>query len=578
MKKKLIGAVVPLACVISLTQCSDLLDTQPLGELNTETFYRTPAHFDAATLGAYSTLLNFSWSDAGYFPMMLRVDDDTRGPWDDGSSNFEWTAGSNHVELIWREAYKGIQRSNMILAGLEDTDQLSEEQKARYAGEAKFVRAFFNFMLLRHFENVALVTAVPGSIEETRVEQSPPAAVWDQIEQDLEDAAAGLSGQNLETGRATEWAAKALLGKVEVYRAQWENRPEKYSEAIVHLEDVLAKSGAMLVTNFCENFLHATENNAESLFEIQMSAGDNINGWSAVDSPGGYASAGSNRQIRFGASQGQNGLRAPGGWDYAYGSTQITIPLQNAFEVYGSAERTIQFQNGPRTVTVYTRDPRAYCTMYSLGEKYATSGTLPYDTAWATNGSVTPAKYIRPFVNEWNTSKGQMNQSVSLNNERVLRLADVILTLAEAHALAPNANASRAAELVNMVRERARESWDYAYGSESVDADLYAGIPRPANLLPDVPAGAGAGWVRQYIIPERRVELALEAFSGGRFDDIVRWIRGGILTPADFGEGMLIDFGEQKSNANFDPAVHIRKPIPQDELDLNPNLVQNTGY
>jgi hypothetical protein len=68
---------------------------------------------------------------------------------------------------------------------------------------------------------------------------------------------------------------------------------------------------------------------------------------------------------------------------------------------------------------------------------------------------------------------------------------------------------------------------------------------------------------------ERRVELALELH---RYDDLVRWHRGGLINiKAD------VDFGNTIANQNW-KELHLLKPIPQAELDVNSALTQNAGY
>jgi starch-binding outer membrane protein, SusD/RagB family len=68
---------------------------------------------------------------------------------------------------------------------------------------------------------------------------------------------------------------------------------------------------------------------------------------------------------------------------------------------------------------------------------------------------------------------------------------------------------------------------------------------------------------------ERRVEFALEVH---RYDDLVRWHRAGLIDIRT-----EIDFGNTIANQNWSE-VNLLKPIPQRELDNNPNLSQNTGY
>jgi hypothetical protein len=161
-----------------------------------------------------------------------------------------------------------------------------------------------------------------------------------------------------------------------------------------------------------------------------------------------------------------------------------------------------------------------------------------------------------------------LNQSVDQTNERLIRYADVLLLLAEARLLGDN-DVAGAAALINQVRARARNTWASAYGPQSADAALYAGIPQPAILLPDRSAAASADQMHEWLRHERRVELALEVH---RFDDLVRWLRAGLIERSE------IDFGDDTANSRFNPTQHVLRPIPQGDLDLNPNLNQNPGY
>jgi starch-binding outer membrane protein, SusD/RagB family len=188
-------------------------------------------------------------------------------------------------------------------------------------------------------------------------------------------------------------------------------------------------------------------------------------------------------------------------------------------------------------------DPRRFYTLFSAGEDYV--GT-PYDPAWSVTGS-TPAKYVRQSMD---LTIFPLN--ITTNNERVIRYADVLLMLAEAKLL-DNSDAAGAAALVNQVRQRARTTYEILHGQ-----------PAPPGLLQDKATLTHAD-IRQ----ERRVEFALEVH---RYDDLVRWHRAGLIDIRT-----EIDFGNTIANQNWSE-VNLLKPIPQRELDNNPNLSQNTGY
>lgn len=580
-RKSALGLLVPIVCVAMFTQCDDILETQPFGSLNTGTYYKSAKDFESATIGAYSALQNLTYAPGGpsLYHQGLLPDDDTRAGGTNEDNDFTWTANNGSISYIWDVSYRAILRANLILQQLEVTDQLTDAERARFEGEAKFVRAYFNFILARFFGTPPVVTEVASSIEETRQGNSAPGEIWDLMESDLDAAITGLAGLDLEAGRANEWAARALLGKVEIYRAQWFGMPEKYQEAIPHLQEIVDNGGFSLV-DYQDNFDYQTENNAESLFELQASFGTDINGWAATDENGGGASSGTGRPIVTGAC-GLNGVDAPGCGDWGYGNIIVTQELVNEFETFGEVE--VPVPGSDFTTTAELRDPRAYWTFYDTGEEYARgcdNNPARYNFRWhCENGQVvlteqanwsvtgaTSAKYVRPFEN---FSGGMMlNQSVSQNNERLIRYADVLLLLAEARLLGNN-DVAGAAALINQVRARARAAWGSVYGASSPDAEMYAGIDAPANFLPDRPAGASVDQMHEWLRHERRVELAME-FS--RFPDLVRWIRAGLIDASE------IDFGDDTANERFDPSKHLLRPVPQDERDLNPNLEQNPNY
>lgn len=527
----------PLFCILALTQCEHVLDTAPIGELNDRTFYQTEKDFEAASLAPYSTLLNlyFDQSGLGTFQGLLIPDDDTRPP--AGGSpqeEFNWLASNGQFAYIWEQAYRGIQRSNTVLDRLPQARGFpNEASKARFEAEAKFIRAYFYFLLARNFGEVPLVTAVITNITNAQVGNSKPGEVWDLIESDLEFAAANLpekwGSQNV--GRATKWSALALLGKVELYRAQWMKQPAKYQEAIEHFNQVVSSGQFTLVPNYADNFSEARENNVESVFEIQMTRGD-FNPWLPTDfglsENQNVGAAGSGRVIFMAASCGPTNVCAPGANSFGYGSVHITPSLQAAFE---------------------EGDPRRVYTLYKEGDIYV--GTTRFNPAWSVTGS-TPSKYVKQSLN-----LTAFPPNITSNNERVIRYADVLLMLAEAELLG-NGNIGRAAQLINQVRARARQTYQ-ALNNQ----------PAPAGLLPDRSAGVSRAQMFQWLLHERRVELALEVH---RYDDLVRWHRAGLINIKQD-----IDFGSTIANQSWSER-NLLKPIPQRELDNNLNLTQNPGY
>jgi hypothetical protein len=524
--KKITLAVL---CLAIFTDCDKQLDLQPIGQLNNLTYYQNEKDFEAASLSPYSTLLNYYYDQGGlgWYQGVLFPDDDVTIPQNANNprEEFNWRANDEHFQYLWEQTYKGIMRANIIIDQLSKAQQFADENnKLRFEGEAKFLRAYFYFFLATNFGNVPIVTTPFADVSQTRVGNSQPGEVWDFIISDLQTAQRNLpvsfSGNNL--GRATRGAATALLGKTYLYRAQWDGNRTYYTNAIAEFNKVVASGQYSLMPNFSDNFSPSTENNKESVFEIQFSPGDG-NPWLPTDfgseTNEALGSAGTARLIMWRPACGPSGndACAPGANALGYGSVHVTRTLQNEFE---------------------PNDPRIPNTLYREGDDF--NGT-PYKAIWSVTGS-TPAKYIKQEDLEF---RFPLNRSI--NNDRIIRYADVLLMLAETELLGNN-NVARAAELINQVRRRADPT---------------------SNILPDRPATATPDQMMDWLMHERRVELALE---GHRYMDLVRWHRAGIInikTDVDFG------FGPATQNWN---ETYLLKPIPQRELDLNANLKQNNGY
>lgn len=534
MKRYIKTCLLTAGCLFLFSECEDKLDLGPLGELTSKTFYQSEKDFEAASLAPYSTLLNFYYEQGGtgWFQGLLYPDDDVRNPQGNNSQEeFIWLPNNGQFSYIWNESYKGIMRANTVIDRLPDAQNFADESnKARFEAEAKYLRAYFYFILARNFGTPPLVTEVIDNIDDSRIGNSQPGEVWDLIESDLDFAKANLpdAWDTENTGRVTSFASHALLGKVLLYRAQWEGNNTKYGEAITEFNEVVNSGKFQLMDDYADNFREETENNAESIFEIQMTRGD-FNPWLPTDfgleQNQNIGAAGSGRKIFMGTAC-HNGECAPGANAFGYGNIHITSSLQNEFE---------------------PDDPRIFHTYYRAGEDYAGS---PYDPAWSITGA-SPAKYIRPFIAEGNPP------NVSTNNERVIRYADVLLMLAEAELLG-NGNVPRAADLINMVRDRARNNYEIVYGT-----------PAPAGTLPPRPDNVSVDQMFDWLMHERRVELALEVH---RYDDLVRWHRADLINISTD-----IDFGNTLANQNWDER-HLLKPVPQGELDNNQNLNQNPGY
>src|SRR5690606_37642162 len=133
---------------------------------------------------------------------------------------FRGQANTDMLESEWSANYEGIYRANVVLEKVPDIE-MDQELKDRILSEAKFIRAWFNFLLVTVFGDVPLVDKVlaPSEYNQTR---APKAEMWAFIERDLTEAIVHLPLKNQypasEIGRITKGAAQALLAKAYVFQ------------------------------------------------------------------------------------------------------------------------------------------------------------------------------------------------------------------------------------------------------------------------------------------------------------------------------------------------------------------------
>lgn len=152
-------------------------------------------------------------------------------------------------------------------------------------------------------------------------------------------------------------------------------------------------------------------------------------------------------------------------------------------------------------------------------------------------------------------------QGGSLNNERVLRYADVVLLTAEAHL--KSGNPQRAIELVNKVRNRARE-WAEAQGFDVSALENYPLSESNENTI------------MQWIMNERFGKLAGE---GHPFWDLKRWHAAGDIDLSGWGGGDEHFSTFLSGNFEFGVNKHLVFPIPQAEIETNGAITENnSGY
>ena len=153
-----------------------------------------------------------------------------------------------------------VNRANYIL---EFQDKIDFEGRLNIVAQARFLRAYYYFELVKWFGDVPLV--VDSRItygKQFELSRTPSSEVYDQIEKDLIFAVENLPVEQEKSGKATKGAAQALLGKAYLFQ-------DKFDVASDVLDDLIISGKYNLVEDFSTLFENNNENNVESIFEIQ---------------------------------------------------------------------------------------------------------------------------------------------------------------------------------------------------------------------------------------------------------------------------------------------------------------------
>lgn len=319
----------------------------------------------------YNKFLDFNMSSFSWIGLTSIASDDAdkgSSPGDTGADKdlldaLTYNASSISIREVFEANYEGINRCNQALSIVPQLDQANPALRSRLIGEAKFLRAFMYFTLLKTYGGVPIIDHLPNpSSDEDRIMQltrKSAAEVYSFIEKDLADAIAALPNKSeyapAEKGRASKGAAYALLAKVSLYQKKWQKV----------VDNTNLVTGYSIVPNYASMFRLAGENDAESIFEIH--------GTGSIPAKGiaGY----SNTQ----------GARGAGGWGWGFNTPSQS--LVNAYEP-GDVRKnaTIIFAG----TTLY--DGRVVPTTVENSRYNFKAYSSAYTDAWESDANI---KYLR---------------------------------------------------------------------------------------------------------------------------------------------------------------------------------------
>ncbi len=263
------------AAIIGLTACQkDFLDLKPQSQPNVDNFYKKANDFGNAVNGAYDALQSSNQYGGDYNTIIETRSDNVLDNDPSSGSGLRYNIDrfiepttNSVLRDTWGSLYTGINRCNLILDKI-DAVPMDATLKARYKGEAQFIRALSYFNLVRLWGKVPLVLTAATTTEARSYTRNEIADIYAAIEKDLTAASAGLpvSYTGTDVGRATSGAAKGLLGKVYVTE-------KKYDLAASTLKDLVNGTTYQLLPNISDVFLVTNKNNAELLFAVKYKKG-----------------------------------------------------------------------------------------------------------------------------------------------------------------------------------------------------------------------------------------------------------------------------------------------------------------
>ncbi len=572
--------------LVVLSSCSsDFLDTTPTDAISSENVWSSSNLAENVISGVYEVLLD-------------DYDDDPwNGLWDSYSSicdlDENWlsncaillgtaTPSSAQFSLYWQRYYEGISRANDVIANVSSVSDMSDEDKARYIAECKFLRAWFYMHLNMLYKGVPIYME-PIDADECTKGRSTEAAVWDTIIVDLTDC---INEENLpdkydsgdsDYGHVTKGAAYALRGKAYLWL-------EDYADAETDFESV-GDCGYALFDDYSTLFKEDNEECDEMIFSVQCIDEDglgNFKNWSF----------GNRNTVGYAWNNYIPNPNFVDTYDYADGEE---FDYDNIFDGYSDMtpeERSVFFLrdnmtddeietmteygadmdqylpdgNEERLAQVYDdRDPRMldnFITPYSTYSGGCTGDAITYTLRWPYEGSDSAEPYDlrtdtnskfyylwRKFVYEGTEHD---NLTYSPIDMPLIRYADVLLNLAEA--LNEEGKTDEAITYVNMVRDRA--------GVAELNSNSYTTVTDQADL-------------RERIRNERYWELAGEDVL---FFDELRWETWKDKKFIDDTNGMTQIWGTTTYTYTWVGDQAWTWAIPSDEMEMNDNLTQNDGW
>ena len=393
--------------------CSDeFVNIEPQYSIDSENYFNVPEDYNQAVIAAYdllqTTYLNAMLGEIASDNSLCGGESASDVPGFQQIDDMIHTPNNDNLQDLWDWMFSGVQRATYVI---EFKDKIDFTGKDKLIAEAYFLRAYYNFELVKWFGPIPIKPNARFEVgDETSIPRSPVEEVYSYIEEDLLLSLESLPLDVLEKGRVSSGAAKSLLGKVYLYQ-------NKFEFAANVLDEVIDSNVYGLEPNYGMIFENDGENGMGSVFEVQ---------YTDLEGAGFDCFQCSEGNIAVGF----NGIRQYNGplFDSGFSFNVLTQSLVDAFEI---------------------GDIRKEVAVLDI-EDWASKTGATYGTGYEHTGYFN-RKYI---ARKGDSNIGDQNLT-NPNNYRAIRYADVLLMAAEAHARKSSPDNLKSNSYLNMVRSRA---------------------------------------------------------------------------------------------------------------------------
>lgn len=547
MKSRPYMIIMTFAAIFMLQSCekSEFLNSKPLNAITDVTIFKDPALARATLLTVYYDGLPKVFGRHGGIPLDVNACDFFQNfdQWGDCNNlqNNDYNAENINSSLnFWSTNYSSIYLVNTFIEGIEGSE-FNEDTKTSFIAEARALRAVLYFELYRFYGGAVIITK-PLSLSDTsayRLTRSTrdelAAFIIDELTESAEDLPVTRTGVDL--GRMEKGAALGMKARILIYQASLKNEASLFEQAALAAKSVMDMNRYSLYPDYEKLFLakasSSPANNEFMLYYHYVPAShlswSNGGGWALENAP-----------------------MSEGGWGGA-------VPSLNLVDEFGMIDGK-PYTESPLYDDQHpydNRDPRFYASIYYQGSTFK---GIPFEhwkggKDYTHAGLLTTGFFLKKGIDETIPDYYAYNGAPIDQYDPYLRYADVLLMYAEAQNEFAGPDAS-VYDAVNKVRERAG--------------------------MPLYPQGLTKDQMRGKIRHERRIELCMEESF---FHDIRRWGIAEEISNRDiWGQKIIknddgsITFDRQLIDERTFDKKYIFFPIPQSEINKNPNLEQNPGY